>query len=377
MKLVKLMGCCILICFLAGCSAQSYEDAGQVEKMTLDELKENKNQELSKIQNLEFDNLTFQHVDDFRVPDEIGKYKVMIIDHFEDKAEELFEKYIPESVYQKGNITDGGEYYPVGPDFNDPESGLHVGVGCIGFFNYFRDSNSSIVDIIGNDALEEYSLLCEKEKMDTGENGENNNTIEIVTRVENFVDDFCSTTSYPDDLEPVMIAIHKDENGEKIYQSDLRFIFKDTPVNYMGCKLPGDEEQEIPYFPAATCYLNKDFEIEYFCVQCAFEEKDTIEKYQEIITPSQAAQILSEKLSDYRKYNVKGMELVYCPKRIKDVDNKEQNEMHRKNAGWALACSYDEWEFIPCWAFYFSTISQKEMYGLVDVKTGEAVYIEN
>ena len=51
MKIVKLMGCCFLICFLAGCSAQSYEDARQVEKMTLDELKENKNQELSKIQN--------------------------------------------------------------------------------------------------------------------------------------------------------------------------------------------------------------------------------------------------------------------------------------------------------------------------------------
>lgn len=100
-----------------------------------------------KIQESDYINLNTDSIKlNCSVPEEIGKYRVICIDGFQDNADLLFKNYIPSDSFDKNKITDDNTSYPYGPIYYDEINGLSVSVGCTGFFSFGRTSNYGIMD---------------------------------------------------------------------------------------------------------------------------------------------------------------------------------------------------------------------------------------
>ena len=82
------------------------EDTKGLKKITLEALADNQQQEIEKVMQMECKNLNFVQGFSFAVPEEIGKYQVMCMDHFQDNWDVVAEKYIPEALYDESKIVD-------------------------------------------------------------------------------------------------------------------------------------------------------------------------------------------------------------------------------------------------------------------------------
>lgn len=129
--------------------------------------------------------------------------------------------------------------------------------------------------------------------------------------------------------------------------------------------------------PAASAlYDIENNTVSEFTVQCGFEDYGTIETYSEIISPEKALDLFSEALSEHLKYEAIGMELVYCPVYVYNVEQSD-GMTHREAAPWCNACSYDVFELTPYWAVYIDVTPSKEIYGLINCITGEVEFVNN
>lgn len=352
---------------------ESYSDntsAGSVEKISLTDLESNKQQEIEKVMNFSCKNLEFVNRFTFDVPDEIGKYKIMCIDNFQDNWDELAEKYIPADMYDDSKVIEDERYYPYGPEFDDEESGRHISVGCIGFFNYIEKTMSDFMQdvLYGGDSIVSQNTYYL--------NGDYTNDVyrlkeedvsisEAVATATDFVSNFIQVSGFPQELKPVLVAAYEDETENTVINVQFSNLYKELPMFIMIDKYSDLELSELDFdlfgYPDAVSYSDENDNIKFFSVQFAFEDYETIETYDTIITPESAVRLLSEKLSSYSQYDVIGMELVYCPLRDKE----------------SMICSNDIVELSPCWAIYMDVTPDREIYGLVDCVTGEVGFVNN
>lgn len=297
------------------------------------------------------------------VPKEIGKYQVICIDGFQDNADLLFKEYI--DSFDKNNITDDNTSYPYGPIYNDEVSGISVSVGCTGFFSFSRTSNYGVMD----NSIPAFSSYV-NDSIDYSKSIEN-----ALKATDEFVEEFASISGFPNILKATTVTEYSSDEGN-IVEVKYSNLYKNVPVFSM-LSTYNELSFEMAVLPAASAYYDiENNTVNEFTVQCGFEDYGTIETYSEIISPEKALDLFSEDLSEHLKYEAIGMELVYCPVYI---DNVEQSNgiTHREAAPWCNACSYDVFELTPYWAVYIDVTPSKEIYGLINCETGEVEFVNN
>lgn len=299
------------------------------------------------------------------VPEEIGKYQVICIDGFQDNAELLFKNYIPSDSFDNNNITDDNTSYPYGPIYNDEVSGLSVSVGCTGFFSFCRTSNCGIMD----NTIPAFSSYVNNSN-DYSKSIEN-----ALKATDGFAREFASVSGFPNILKALTVTEYSSDDSD-IVEVKYSNLYKNVPIFSMMSSY-NELSFEMAVLPAASAYYDiENNTVNEFTVQCGFEDYSTIETYSEIISPEKALDLFSEALSEHLKYEAIGMELVYCPVYI---DNVEQSNgiTHREAAPWCNACSYDVFELTPYWAVYIDVTPSKEIYGLINCITGEVEFVNN
>lgn len=299
------------------------------------------------------------------VPEEIGKYQVVCIDGFQKNADLLFEKYIPSDMFDKSNIIDDQTTYPYGPSYEDEINGLSVSVGCTGYFSYYTSNNvekdSIIPDVSSyiNDTSD-YSVSVDNAMKATDE----------------FVEEFVNVSSFPNILKANTVTEYSSDDENSIVEVKYSNLYKNIPI-FSLMSSSNELSFEMAVLPAASAFYDADNNtISEFTVQCGFADYTTIETYSEIISPEKALSLLSKALSERLRYDAVGMELVYCPVY---VDNIEQSDgiTHREAAPWCNACSYDVFELTPYWAVYIDVTPTKEIYGLINCTTGDVEFVNN
>lgn len=298
------------------------------------------------------------------VPEEIGRYQVICIDGFQNKSELLFEKYIPSDSFDESNITDDQTTYPYGPSYAD-NSGAGVSVGCTGFFSYNTSNNIDTDNITP--------------KVSDYINGTAGSSISIDNAVrvaDEFVEDFVNASGFPNILKADTATEYISDDGNSIIEVRYNNLYKNLPVFSM-ISANNELSFEMATIPAASALYDTDSNtINRFTVQYGFEDHILIETYSEIISPEKALSLFSEALSERLRYDAVGMELVYCPVYI---DNIEQSDgiTHREAAPWSNVCSYDVFELTPYWAVYIDVTPSKEIYGLINCATGDVEFVNN
>ncbi|MGN0648908.1 MAG: hypothetical protein ACI4KM_00580 [Oscillospiraceae bacterium] len=299
------------------------------------------------------------------VPEEIGKYQVICIDGFQDNADLLFKKYIPSDLFDKSNITDDNTSYPYGPIYNDEVNGISVSVGCTGFFSYCRTSDCGVMD----NTIPAFSSYV---------NDSIGNSVSIenaLKATDEFAREFTSVSGFPNILKAATVTEYSSDDSN-IVEVKYSNLYKSIPIFSMMSSY-NELSFEMAVLPAASAFYDIESNtVNEFTVQCGFEDYSTIETYSEIISPEKALDLFSEALSEHLKYDAIGMELVYCPVYI---DNVEQSNgiTHREAAPWCNACSYDVFELTPYWAVYIDVTPSKEIYGLINCITGEVEFVNN
>lgn len=347
------------------------EDTKGLKKITLEALADNQQQEIEKVMQMECKNLNFVQDFSFAVPEEIGKYQVMCMDHFQDNWDVVAEKYIPEDLYDESKVVDDNRSYPYGPEFHDEETGRHVSIGCTGFFSYAEKSSESVEKVCYYDeAINKKSYYLKSDDSDDTYtlHNEDISVHEAAELAGEFVSDFTETVEYPQNLDAGVAVAHQLENKEWVLEIIFRNLYKGIPICTMSPTIMDDVTMEMVSGSIAKAYLDDADSINWFTSQCAFEDYETVETYHSIVTPESAAELLSEKLSGCREYDVVGMELIYCPVLMQDENSGDG--VNGIRSGSIV-------ELTPYWAIYMDVTPSFEIYGLVNCVTGEVEFINN
>lgn len=377
---IKLTLCIFLALSLTGCQGapeniknnnsaeQQYDQqtsSFQNSRINLKGLSSDINQEISEILNTNYDNLAFPDMIEVNVPQNIGIYRMKCIDKFQNNSDKVFQEYIPTDEFDPNNIDDGAGTEPAGPSYIG-KSGLYCGIGRNGFFNFQSSDTAN---------LNTYNLPCEKCYLAAGKStdkfliGEKEMTVvQMIEEAQKAADRFVEVSGFPMNLTVLKVNIFKSDG--------LQFYTADYSLQYDGVDLLSvlpqlDSQVNFPFFPAATGnsfkYLGDGKNG--FTVQAGFEEFETVNEYENIISLKDACQILNRKLSAYKKYDVLGVSLVYVPNLAVDVKNPDEEII--------VLSSNDIVELTPYWAFYFDITPKKEIMGLVNCSTGEAEFFDN
>lgn len=130
-------------------------------------------------------------------------------------------------------------------------------------------------------------------------------------------------------------------------------------------------------FSPTVSYSDEKDCINTFTVQYAYEDYETVETYDSIITPGSAVRLLAEKLSEYAEYDVLGMELVYCPVLKESSDLNEDTSVDEISDTEERISPNIILELSPYWAVYMDVTPAREIYGLVNCVTGDVEFVNN
>lgn len=355
-------------------------NGAEVEKISIDTLNDNKQEEIENVMKFRCDNLHFVNSFNFEVPDEIGKYQVISIDNFQNKWDTLSSKYIPADIYDENKVINDEFHYPAGPEFDDTDTGMYVSVGNNGFFTYVEKTSEPV-----NAALYGYDYFTSEKSYYLNSDytddvyvlkGEEVSISDSVLTALEFASEFTRLSDYPQELSPVAAVAYQDESENAVIDVHFNNMYKGLPI----CSMPSCYEDlnfDMYIFSPAVSYSDEKDCINTFTVQYAYEDYETVETYDSIITPGSAVRLLAEKLSEYAEYDVLGMELVYCPVLKESSDLNEDTSVDEISGT-------EEWispniilELSPYWAVYMDVTPAREIYGLVNCVTGDIEFVNN
>ena len=374
---VILAGSSLSFALLTACAGSS---KSEIETVTLEELAKNKRQAIEEIRKLDYDNLHIVRDFDFEVPTEIGKYRVICKDPFQDKWDTLAAEYIPEDIYDESKVVIDKNYEPYGPTFRDEESGRYLFTAGNGTFVYESKRSGLVNSVISgsdNDGEEKYYYLNGAYDNDIYTlNGEEVSIAEAVKTAEEFVDRFIQVSDFPQDFVPVVAVAKQDENKNAAIKVEFGNVYKGLPLCIVQSCL-GDLSFELLGAPAGITGADEKDSIGFFAEQYAFEDYETLETYTSIVTPKRAVETLQASLAERTEYDVIGMELIYCPVRCHDIEAEQLDteEAEELTIGWVS--EKDILELTPYWAIYIDMTWAREIYGLVNCVTGELEFVNN
>ena len=358
---------------LSSCSETKDISMDKSSLTDLSELKKNASVLSANILSMKLDNFSFTDSIELNIPDKVGKYQLVCMDHFQDKAEDVFKTFAPEGTYSKANISETPNTYPLGPDYSDPENGVLMSVGCTGFFYRVKPADQ-MTEAQRNTvtSFESGSSVrtADKAAMDS-------RAAELIGKVRELNEKYSSLAGGISCSEPFTFIEHSDSG---VFEINNRTVFREIPINQI-MKRNSSEDGSLfsPYsYYYTTAFYDDKGELLSYRESGAFEEYKTVEEYDSILSPEKAVSLLSEKLSGYRQREIIGIELVYVAEMKENIEQVGENEKtQRENAPWSLLCSYDVIELKPYWAVYFDLTKLHETVGFIDCISGDVEFVNN
>ena len=306
---------------------------------------------IEELKSLSLSNLNLSNTQ-YNIPAEgIGTVSVIETDRFLDREEEFWNLFIG-SDFEKKNVINDPRYTPPGPIYRDASKNIYATVGVNGFFCYEQEVFDNEIknsepkwscDIIGTDEIVDPNGCNIKELL--------NKIMPLLDQTKHF-DRM--------DWEPFRVRQIED-NGKYYYVFELRKTLDQIPISvvYGHYTDPGQER-------VSATHLNVMCDPEGNIVQFVNQsllEKTSFEQYDSIVSLKSALVEAGKHLTDNKRYDVKYAELVY---RIYQTNIVENDVWPRV-----------EYELKPFWAFYISLEYGKEIYIMVDCKTGEVEFVNN
>lgn len=348
----------LITCCAKGSSSDNNSKVG-VETVSLSSLSQESDKYNAALHSLSLDNISIPDELTVSFPKDTGIYKVKVTGDFNDKSDSIYSSLIPEEIFNSGEVTLDESITPYGPTFYDEKSGMRLDIGENGFVSF------TLGRITETEETENDRKLIKEDTAASKAAAEFEDRLDKAAHYDSGVKPFLSL-EYP--------------NGDT--QIVLQPTFNDIPIESIGNEYPDREDlgkafENVFAMKYNWCKVNASGEVSEFIRQCAFNEYETEEKYESIITPECAARLVSEKLSASMSLEIKGMGIVYLPFYVenKSVQKRitDQVDSGAKNIYWADNII----RLVPYWEIYFDLTENAEQYALVDAKTGEVFYINN
>lgn len=318
-----------------------------------------------EIKDRAFDNITVN--DDLVVQsaDKLYKGKLVTINGFGGKAEDIFKHYIGED-YDESKVTFDENTYPTGPEYSDGD--WYISVGCNGFINY---QHCLTADIYNNSVVADYYAFKDDDVNNIG--GKDVSVSQAAETAQAFADDLVKLTDYPDDMQVSHISLCKDDSDNEFYVVYFELTIDGCPMlSYM----PTSSTEEIAV-PTAVAYIERD-EVDSFIVQAGLEFYGDKEAINDVISPQSAVKKVSMGLSQYIDLDLKRVSLQYILTADGNVQEAEDGKMKDiEKAPWATFASYNTFTYKPYWVLYFDESAGRETFALYDITNGDMEFFDN
>lgn len=318
-----------------------------------------------EIKDRAFDNITVN--DDLVVQsaDKLYKGKLVTINGFDGKAEDIFKHYIGED-YDESKVTFDENTYPTGPEYSDGD--WYISVGCNGFINY---QHCLTADIYSNSVVADYYAFKDDDVNNIG--GKDVSVSQAAETAQAFADDLVKLTDYPDDMQVSHISLCKDDSDNEFYVVYFELTIDGCPMlSYM----PTSSTEEIAV-PTAVAYIERD-EVDSFIVQAGLEFYGDKEAINDVISPQSAVKKVSRGLSQYIDLDLKRVSLQYILTADGNVQEAEDGKMKDiEKAPWATFASYNTFTYKPYWVLYFDESAGRETFALYDITSGDMEFFDN
>lgn len=299
-----------------------------------------------KLSNLELNNTTYNVY-----TDELGEVEVTETKLFLNKEKEIWCTFIGED-YDENKIFTDPKYIPPGPIYEDEVKKIYATLGVNGFFCFHNEIFQIDIlnelpkwscDLFGNYEVLSPSGIKINELFDK--------ISPMITKAMTF-----------DDMswQPFRVSLVEDE-GNEYYAFEYRKMVNNNPVNILYNHY-GTQSNEKNTVASADVVCNAEGQVVFLANSTVLEKGDT-EKYEKVVSLTSALKKASELLADRSRYDVKCIEIVYRTMDAKIVED-----------GLWYTASYT---LKPFWAFYISLEYGKEIYIMVDCKTGEVEFVNN
>lgn len=374
---------CLSLLFLSSCAetpesvkkgSKNENTATQGYALTsLDEMSKKKSEYIDELKKLECDNMNFSDILDIDIPQKIKTGDFICPTGFEDNYKEIFTHY--DEDFNEANITNDDTTYPTGPSYEDKEKGLQLSIGCTGFFSYQKDfdeqkyyNESEYIKTFSYseamESLEKYKLAGGNEEMSPAD---------AVKLAKDFFDDFTNFCNYPNDLSVSRISLYECSDGYFYMANYTQSVSDVNILEYAGY----DSIDENMIVSCAFAYICGN-EVNNFVTNSYFEEYKIDGELTSTSDPVSAAKCLSDTLATNMKLNVKRIAIEYCMIKKGNIEKSTgDEETDREKAPWATYCSYDIYEAVPCWVFYFDETPNKEIYATINCNDMNVSFVNN
>jgi hypothetical protein len=340
----------------------------------LDEMYNNKEQYITELKNMKFDNMTFNDNLTVDIPKQINEGEYICPTDFQNEYKKIFTYY--DEDFSESNVQNNDSTYPTGPDYLNEEKNLSLSIGCTGYFTYSKNfdedlyiNQSEFVTTFTKSEAENcddaYKLADSKEEIKVSD---------AIKTMQEFADDFTDMCDYPNKITLVRI---------NLYQCDSGYFYKgDFTENVSGSNILeyysafGDTDENL--INPAVCAYMCSAEINSFTTNSYFEEYSISGNIDSVIDLNAAAKYLNENLAGNMNLDVKRIELEYCMIKTDNIQQKNgDEETDTEKAPWATYCSYDLYKAQPCWVFYFDETENQELYAILNCDDLSITFVDN
>lgn len=351
---------------LTGCENQS----DNKESISMGDLIDNKeivNTDYEKtIKESSHDNISIS--DDFvlNIPkyDSLGIYEVVYANNFDSKSEELFQNYIPEYDTQKAVNNDGDNGLRQIQYNDDKTFSFITSIG--GFVISDKDCLNRVLygdaipfiqtDLVNINNKTEYKIGTETVSLK-----------ELSSTSDAFISEFINLADYPNMIEPFAFSTQTIDDGNVAGLMHCRYCYKDIPIFDLQ-SMHDEYSTGIATLTPPTCTFINGNKIGQFTTTCAICDYKTIQSVDKIISPADAVDLTSKKLSGHLNYELQYEELVYFP------------TCNENKLGIEPGNGYEPGDVIkltPYWIVYFNTNWWHETFAAVNAITGEVDFVNN
>ncbi len=360
---------CVIICasmmIFCGCVNREQSDTREV---SIAKLKAENEKYIDSIKKIKTKNLSVSNSLILSIPDKVISGEYICADGYQNNSKKIFSHYV--SNYDEKNITINDSYYPTGPDYNDPETGLTMSIGCTGFFSYMTKAftGQDIFDQSKNNLIKTYAVgdLDSSDHYSLSD-GTDISVADTVKMVQEFADDYVKASGFENGLKVLRVNLYQNDAGY-YYEIDLSQSVDEMPIlDYH----PIYDDDETIVVPSSFAYVMGDG-IEDFAVNSLFKpyKADSIDK---VIDPAEAVRKVSEYLAKNMNLELKRVSLE-CSMIKKDSTDDTKNG---KTEAEIVFRSNDIYEAVPCWIFYFDESAGKEVYARYNISNGKIVFVNN
>lgn len=308
-----------------GVSSGITDNSTDEDFIDLSELCGNEDKYISDIYLQTYDNLIFSENIDPEIPEKIGIYKVTERDDLDSYKDKIFDKYIPESVFDDSKVSYNdeeiyGKYY--GCNFIDDETGAIITISNNGFINHINNNAQPLYEQRTN----LYKTVYIGKKYDDEVLELINGTAKASELIETAKKELAGYSEVSDSelsFSPRWLNIYTDpESGKQYCIIEFSEDYKDimlTPT----CDGTTTIDVEKQYTTGASVMYTSPESSDGFVIQADLVTDKTVSEQDKILSPAAAAQIAGNTLSGYKKYTVTDVALTYLPITDMSLDSEE------------------------------------------------------